>query len=177
MVKRGFGAASLLADTHDGSGDRDGRFVSQPYVKKLKLRKGTHLLGTWKRSYEQLPSEKQKILDEVNQIAQDIKAAQAQATVKDYLTVQNLSNSDYLLQQLEKFEELRNQLRNIENAIELQRIQSSKLAEISEQERQKYQFLLDEENQVMALHFAIAEKIKKMNEEEQEALAIIMSHD
>lgn len=175
LVKDGFGAASLLSDTHDGSGLDS--YVAQPFVKKIKFRKGTHLLGTWKRAYETLPSEKQKILDEVNQIAKEIKAAQAQATNKNYLSVQNLSEGDYLTQQLEKFEELQNQLRNVENAIELQRIQTSKLKAISDEERQKYQFLLDEENKIMALHYAIGQKIKKMNDEEQEALAIIMAHD
>lgn len=163
----------LRIDTHDG-GDY---FLPQPFAKKLKLRKGTHLLGTWKRSYDRLPTEKQQILEEVNQIAKEMRAAQQQIPSQGLPGFPNQSEADYLTQQLQEFQDLQEKLTKIEHAIEIQRSQTARVPILSEEQRRQIQFLLDEENQIMALHFALAEKIKELNNQEQEALAIIIAHE
>ncbi len=169
VVRTGFGVADPRIDTHDGD-----HYV--PHGKrKTKFAKGQHLFGTYTRKIISRPDKEKKILEQVKQIAKEIKEAQKNLPSPN-LQLTPRSEADLLALELKQFEELQNKLAKIEHAIEIYRNQYNNAPQVSEEELAKYQFLLDEENQIVALHYALAQKIKQLSDEEEEALMLLMTH-
>lgn len=159
VVLFGYGTLPLQRDTHDG-------ILYDGYPKR-KLAPGLHYFGTFTRREERLKQEEKQVIEEAIALIRQV------PELPDLRT--EPTPAETFLNQAREFQDVAIRLRELEHQILEERRNAEDEARITALMAKRYQDLITEEQQLVALQLQLARKIKELNEEEEVALMLVLT--